>query len=253
MSLRPLQSEFLAYLEHGDHKVRARVCADDDLAGKRLDIYYEAYRIRLTDALRDNFPAIHFVLGDDDFFRLGENYFFWRRPTTFTLRDAGDRLADYFAITEPFSAQPVFSDLAAFEWALRNAFDAPDGRHLTVDALKEVAPSQWGDLTFSLHPSVQAVLLSTNAAEVWQALSDESPVPQPANFPPVQWVVWRRDLRTYFRSLSDDESLLFGLLAGGKSFGQICESVAVRWGEGTAQKVASTLGQFINEGWFLSA
>ena len=43
-------------------------------AQRRFDIYVNAYRTRLIDALRANYPVLHRALGDDAFESLAQAY-----------------------------------------------------------------------------------------------------------------------------------------------------------------------------------
>lgn len=249
--LRELQQNFMAFIEAKDGAILDRLHGPDAAwIDGRLDIYYQAYRIRLEDALRDNFPAVHFVLGDDHFSALSAAYFAWRRPVTFSLRDVGDALVEYLSANEPYSEQPVLADLARFEWALRYAYDAADARHLDLGDLRAVAPEQWPNLSFKLHPSVRLLALRCNAVEVWQAFSASQDLPTPrCGEADVIWAVWRRDLRTYFRSLNPQQAWLANRLADGAEFVEICAGMETLCATDAAATVAGYLNKFIDDGW----
>ena len=75
-------------------------------------------------------------------------------------------------------------------------------------------------------------------------------VPEVAFSPePVQWLLWRQDLRTYFRSLQPGEAQAFEAAREGQSFGEVCAALCDEFGE--AQAPATAAG-FLR-GWVESA
>ena len=96
----------------------------------------------------------------------------------------------------------MLAELARWEWAMTSVFDAADAAPLGHEALARVSPQQWAQLRFTWHPSVQRLALAWNVPQLWQALSDDAERPPVAlAATPVQWLLWRQQLTTYFRSL----------------------------------------------------
>ena len=76
-------------------------------------------------------------------------------------------------------------------------------------ALSAVDPNDWAELTFRFHPSLRRLPLAWNSVAVWQALSadEEPPDPESAR-QPVKWLLWRQNLKNYFRSMDEIECRL---------------------------------------------
>jgi hypothetical protein len=191
----------------------------------QLEIYSNAYVIRLVDVLRSNYPALHQVLGDLDFDAMGRDYLDQHPPTHASIRWFGDSLALFLEHQAPFDGTPVLSELARFEWALRHTIDAADAEVITVESLQAIAPEHWGELQFVLHPSASIMALQWNTPQIWQALSGEEEPPKPEQRA-LNWIVYRQpDLVSAWRSVSDVELAALDCMIEGGSFADICEMV----------------------------
>lgn len=216
----------------------------------QLDIYHNAYVIRLVEALRSNYPALHQLLGDHDFAAMGRAYLNKHPPTHASIRWFGDSLALFLEHRAPYADLPVLSELARFEWALRHTIDAADAKVITVESLQAVSPEQWGDLQFVLHPSANILELQWNIPQIWQALSDEKAPPAPEK-KAMHWIVHRQpDLVGAWRSVSDLELAALDCLTGGGNFSDICVVVArlVNDADESALRSAELLRLWVDQG-----
>ena len=191
----------------------------------KLAIYQNAYRIRLIEALRTNYPVLHRLLGDVVFSQLGLSLILASPPQHASIRWFGHDLASYLEKKLPFSDLPVLVDLARFEWALRHTVDAADATPWTVSMLEQVPASEWVHLSFRLHPSVSRLRMQWNALEIWKTLTeDATAIPPTPERHCVNWLIWRsQDLSSQWRSLEEEESLALQSLAEGATFAQLCE------------------------------
>lgn len=192
---------------------------------RQLAIYSNAYRLRLTDALRSNFGMLHQLLGDDDFDAMAEHYITSCPPSSTSIRWFGDQLAFYLAENPPFNDVPAMAELAQFEWALRHAIDAADADRVSLSALQALAPQAWGRQAYGLHPSLSVLTFNWNTPQIWQALTDEIDPPDPqASLR--HWLVYRREnLATHWRSADDCEVAALGIWRDGGTFDDVCECI----------------------------
>ena len=73
--LERLQDDFLRWLVQGDQAFERDILGSEKVSsGLRMEIYRNAYRLRLLEALTDSYPALHTLLGDDRFEALGLAY-----------------------------------------------------------------------------------------------------------------------------------------------------------------------------------
>ena len=251
MRLAQLQQAFQAYVLGGEPAIRDRIVGTARVdVDTRLGIYANAYRLRLLEALGTDYPGLKAMAGDDEFDRLGHAYIDTHPSQLASLRWYGDRLAGFLRTTAPWRDYPVFAEMAAFEWAMSDAFDAEDSVPATVDDMAAIAPDRWPELTFMLHASVRRLDLRWNVPTVWQALvAGDEPPPLATGEHPVAWLVWRHELLTHFRSLAVDEAWALDALQRGETFAAICAGLC-EWIDApyVAAHAAGLLKQWLIDG-----
>jgi hypothetical protein len=214
---------------------------------QRLAVYGNAYGYRLIDALSENYPAVHTLLGDDDFYKMTYAYMDAHPSQHFSLRYFGHKLESF--LQKNYNDLPVLSEMARFEWALRKGFDAEDNQTLTLNALQEVPIEQWGELKFTFHPSVSRLDLAWNTPQLWTAIDEETePMPPEKLEYPYAWLLWRKELLTYYRSLDVDEAWALDTALQEGNFAELCEG-GCEWSdaEHAPSRVAGFLSQWLQD------
>ena len=241
--LARLQGEFQDYLLRGTPAIEERVIGTARVpVATRLGIYAGAYGSRLIDALESSYPALAAFLGPDDFRTLGAHYVRSHDSPYFSIRNYGDALAEFLGEHADYAGAPVLAELARFEWTLYAVFDAADAEPLSAAALSRVPPAAWPGLRLTFHPSVRRLALSWNVPQLWKALTEGGERPELAvTTEPVEWLAWRQDLGSYFRSLSGGEAAALDAARSGESFGGLCERLAAAHGAGRAPAEAAAL------------
>jgi hypothetical protein len=240
--LRELQQDVQRHLLGEDSRVTSAIVDAPPLAAKdRLAIYRNAYQVRLIDALQDTYPVLHGLLGDDMFMALGEAYVA-AHPSVFrSIRWYGRELAEFMTHFPPCD-EPILSEVAQLDWTLAEVFDAQDAESLRRADLAAVAPSAWGDLRFTFHPSLRRLTFRWNTAAVWKAMSADETPPRPVlNEAAVPWLLWRQNLQNYFRSMTDVESAALDSALRGRSFAMICEDLSALLSVDEIPAAAATL------------
>jgi hypothetical protein len=242
-ALARVQREFQDYLLRGATAVEERVVGSARVpVATRLGIYAAAYRSRLAEALGSNYPVLAKLLGESDFAAVAANYIAAHDSPFFSIRYYGDALARFLASHEDYAAAPVLAELAQWEWAMTAAFDAADATPLAAEELQRIAPAQWAQLRFRWHPSVQRLALWWNVPQLWQALSDGDERPEMTlAAAPVQWLLWRENLTSYFRSLPKTEASTLDAARSGWPFGELCALLCEELGDSEAPAQAAAL------------
>ena len=250
-TLADLQRAFQHHVLSGDPGSVARIePARGVSAETRLEIYSEAYRLRLRDALASTFPRLQNLLGVAEFDVLARRYI-EEFPSHFaSIRWFGDRLAE--SLRRWSAEEPWLGELAEWEWALAAAFDSSDAPVLTADALSRIAADQWPELRFEVHPSLHRLNLRTNAGALFKALSqDDTLEVQPAMLgEPRCWALWRQDSKTHYRSLDASEAQALDAVAAGASFAELCDLLC-QWTapDEVPVRAASLLKRWLADGW----
>ncbi|HEV2229897.1 MAG TPA: DNA-binding domain-containing protein [Steroidobacteraceae bacterium] len=254
--LARVQGEFQDYLLRGTRAIEERVAGSARFAlGTRLGIYAGAYGSRLIDALESSYPALAALLGDEDFQSLGAKYVRTHDSRYFSIREYGDALEEFLGAHADYSGVPLLAELARFEWMLCAVFDAADAEPLPAAALARVAPADWPELRFTFHPSVRRVALKWNVPQLWKALTEGGARPElRVGAEPVEWLAWRQDLQSYFRSLGAVEVAALDAARAGRGFGELCELLAGAYGAARApQEAAALLAGWLGAGLIVAA
>ena len=227
-ALRVLQQALQRHLLGDDRAVVDAVVDAPPLpAIERLAIYRTGYRVRLIDALRDTYPVLHAILGDEMFTQLGQSFVDAHPSVYRSIRWYGRELEQTLTTLSPYAATPILAEMARFEWTLSEVFDAADAEPLPRSALSAVRPDEWSELAFEFHPSVRRLEFRWNTVAAWQALSRGEVPPEPsASARPVPWLLWRQGLQNYFRSLTEAETAALAAAVEGGTFGEICSALA---------------------------
>lgn len=228
--LRELQLDFQAYVRDEDNAAVPAVVGDQRAKREeRLDVYFQAYRLRLLEILQNDFSGLAALLDEQDFHALGLAYLAAYPSTHPSVRWFGRHLGDFLNTAEPYCARPELAEMACFEWAWGQAFDAADSPVVDSSALEQVPAASWAELRVGLQASVQRIALRSNVPAIFQAVCSEDSLPDvQIDDVPEQWMLWRRDLDIFWRSLENDEAWALDNCAGGSNFAQLCDGLC-RW------------------------
>lgn len=242
-ALAQVQRDFQDHVLRGGADVEAHVVGTARVpVATRLGIYADAYGSRLAEALGNSYPALAKLIGEAEFQTLAARYVRAHESPYFSIRYYGDALPEFLAAHSDYAAAPVLAELACWEWSMTGVFDAADATPLTHAQLSRVPPQRWAGLRFSWHPSVRRLALSWNAPQIWQALTSDTERPQASlSAAPVEWLLWRQELTTYFRSLGASEAAVLDAARNGWPFGELCELLCTELGEAQAPGHAATL------------
>lgn len=238
--MRELQQRMQAAIRDGESPPPLRGSA------RGLAIYRHAWRARMREALRTNYPVLHRVLGDDGFSILADDYLQAHPSTHRSIRWFGDRLEPFLRSGSVELPHPALADIAAFEWALCEVFDGPDAACLRAEFLATLAPEAWAGLRLSLHPSCRILALEWAVAPVWRALAD---APDEVRVDPPEplaheVLIWRRDLQPRWRSLEPLEAALLRGIAADADFAGLCHQAGEAIG---GERAAVTVLQYVHQ------
>jgi uncharacterized protein (UPF0276 family) len=214
----------------------------------RIGIYNDMYFLRLVDVLRDDYAAVAAVLGEDDYRALVADFLEAHPPRDRALRELG-RALPAFLREHPFSARhPFLPDLAAFEWARADVFDAPDVTPLALADLQQLPPETFPQLALRALPGLRLCDVTHAVDDTWRSVDRDQPLvlPEPQ---PQRLIVWRPAMDVVHRRAVDDEHDLLPSLLAGTSFGALCD----RLGEGrdveqAAQAAFELLARWLSGG-----
>lgn len=208
-------------------------------------VYVNAYHVRLTEFLVADYPALRSLLGEETFDALAVAYIAAEPSRQRNARWYTTRLPDFMKQNEAWRDDDRAIDLALLERALTDAFDAPEAKPLSLEALAAFEPAEWPRLTFAFHPSLFLLELRAGTIETHEAAGAGDELP-PARDGKETVAVWRANDDSVYCALEPDEFLVLSLAVQGRAFGQICQMAAFRE---TAEASPERIAQFLT-GWF---
>lgn len=255
-------------------QLEAIVWGDEQVSAvDRVEVYASAYFYRIHDVLSLDFPALRSHLGEVFFRDVITSYLCVRPSCHPSLRYAGAGLADFLSghvAALNIRERAVWAaDLAAFEWARGDAFDAPDRPVLTRDKVAAMAPECFLDLHLQLGPWSFLHGFEFAVDQMWRAIqsgesdqssqaesvADEQQKNPKASLPdifaakPTALVIWRQNERVYHRMLGAFEERALSWLSLGRSFGELCAWIAEELSEEEAPvQAAAWLEQWLADG-----
>lgn len=255
-ALADLQAGFSGYLlrQTDAGLVRPLVRVPDAAdAQRRMHVYRNAYRERLHETLRSDYPVLLRLMGREAFAALTYACIDAHRSASPNIRWYGANLPVVAAGTAPWCEAPGIADMARFEWRIGLAFDAADMAAIDAGALADVPAEAWAELGFVLHPSLHLLWLGHAVPDWWLAVQDRD---EAAADPPApvaddgHWVIWRSEAGVRFRRLDADEAEALQAVQAGEGFGALCALLADHVGEADAAgRAAGLLRVWLDSEW----
>lgn len=246
--LKQLQQSFFGHLVGEQTDVVMHIKSTPDrTAEQRLHIYASGYRLRLKEAISTDFDKLFSYLGDELFEQLMDEYIDRYQSQHPSLRYYSQHICELLSSQKPFSDYPELLELAQIEQQFNHSFDAADCEPMSIEHIAQIAPEAWAELNIQFHASMTLLNLQKNTFAIWKALSDEEHPPE-AIIEPSHWIIWRKQLVSQYREVSEAESAILTLAINGGNFTQLCEAMLAFSDEEQAPlQVIALLQNWINE------
>jgi Putative DNA-binding domain len=141
---------------------------DGETSLRRFSIYRNNVVMGLIDVLKDAFPAVYRIVGGDFFMGLARAYVASEPPQSPILLEYGERFPAFIGGFEPASSLPYLADVARIERAWAEAYHAPEATPLDPARLTALAPDDFAQIGFTLHPSLRVVGSRFPALTIWR-------------------------------------------------------------------------------------
>jgi uncharacterized protein (UPF0276 family) len=210
----------------------------------RIGIYNDMYFLRLLDVLRDDFAALAAVLGEDDYRTLVADYLEAHPPRDHSLRDLGGALPAFVTTHHLLGQRPWLAELAAFEWARADVFDARDADALTLADVQAMPPDDIASLALRAVPGFRLVDVGHSVDETWRSVDRDLDLvlPRPE---PLHLVVWRAGMDVVHRRAGAVERALLPSLIAGTTFGALCDQLGQQDDATGVEEAAQTAFQLL--------
>jgi hypothetical protein len=214
-------------------------------AAERIGIYADMYLWRLADALREDYPKLAALLGDERFLALAETY---AREHPSDRADLGQfgRHLPAFVRSFPAPERADLADLASLEWARAEVFFGAPATPVARDSLAALGPDTFLDARLELVPALRVLTLDHDTAALWRHLEDDEPADGPiAKTTTV--VVWRAGFEVFHGRVELDEARALELARAGEPLAAVCAAFGAR--EDPATAAFAAIASWLQEGW----
>lgn len=250
MNLARIQDAFQsALLDGGDGIMKSIPDGPRESKDVLFGVYRNGYVFRLADILAEDFARLHTYIGDEAFFTLARGYIFAHPSRSASARDYSRGFPGYVSAQALARETPLVSAIVRLEGLLNDIFDCSDAAPLALGDLAAFAPEDFGRLSFTSHPSVRRLDGPAGMAAAFTALSNNEPPPAPPDGAAQDRVlVWRHDVLPLYRTLNDEEAMMWDEAAKGVRFDTLCALLATYDASGTA---AVRAAQYLH-GWIVN-
>lgn len=129
----------------------------NSMVAGRFMIYRSNVVSSLISSLRDIFPLIEKLTGEDFAKNIFGSFIFSHPPRVACLIAYGGELPSFIGNFEPAASLPYLSDIARLEWALHESYYAPDDSPLRPEDLAGLMTGDLGALRLPLRSSIRLI------------------------------------------------------------------------------------------------
>jgi Putative DNA-binding domain len=153
---------------------------DGQPSTRRFGVYRNNVAAGLAGVLKDAYPAVCRIVGEEFFLAMARLYALASPPVSPILLDYGGGFPDFIAGFEPAAMLPYLADVARIERAWNEAYHSREMAPLTPSAFAEITGGEFAGISFVLHPSLRIVRSRYPALTIWRMNVDDG-VPGPVD------------------------------------------------------------------------
>lgn len=141
---------------------------DGEPSLRRFSVYRNNVVVGLIDALKQSFPAVTRIVGEEFMTAMARIYVAADPPSSPILLHYGAGLASFIEGFEPALSVPYLADVARMERAWHEAYHARETSTLEPSTLAGLAPHEFESIIFTPHSSLRLVASPYPALSIWQ-------------------------------------------------------------------------------------
>ena len=202
-------------------------------AASRTEIYRKARQGACAKALASLYPAVHRLLGEENFERIAHLYRERHPPVRATLSLYGEAFPDFLAAFGPVREQlPFLGDVARLDQAWFSAYRGEDAPGLSAEALAALDPEALPELAPGLHVCASLYAFDEPIYSIWRTNKDDAEVRSvrlDGRFEGA--LIWRVENAVRHAPLSRAEHAFVNRIAAGGTFSEGYDAAIEVWAE----------------------
>lgn len=233
LSLRELELAFVRGVFDADSDatdgapaVTRFVCGNGMAPAARLAIYRNNIVHNYREALREVYPVVERLVGEDFFRFAADRYIPSHRSLHGNVHRFGGDFGAFLAGFPPAGGLPYLGDVARLEWSWHEAFHAADCGAMTIDRLASVSAAALPSLIFALHPCCRLLASSFPVDRIWQANQPDAAASETIDLTlgTVRLLICRRGRAVEIESIDEAEFALLAAFSHGVVLGEALRS-----------------------------
>lgn len=218
LRLSERQREFGAAILNPDAALPRGLVGPDGVPSlRRFSVYRNNVVVGLIDALKQSYPAVTRIVGEEFMTAMTRIYVAHEPPSSPILLHYGEGFADFIDGFEPASTVPYLADVARMERAWHEAYHARETAPFDSSSLAGLAPHDFERVIFMPHSSLRLVTSSYPALSIWQ-MNVEGAKPQPIELMQSEHAIFLRpDVDVEARAVSASSFALVQALVRGET------------------------------------
>lgn len=164
--LTGFQQAFACGLANG--AAPAGLSGPPEVAARRFAVYRNNIRLTRMAALKNAFPLVRNIVGDEFFDGLAREYAATHDSASGDLNQYGCAFASFLAHFEPAGELPYLPDCARLDWQCHLAYQAADCARLDPARLGGVAPEHHSRLRLATQAGVALLASPYPLAQIWR-------------------------------------------------------------------------------------
>jgi hypothetical protein len=250
MKLAQLQELFYARVtdrssEAGEMLAAYAVGSEGAPSAERLEIYADMYLWRLLEALREEFPKLAGLLGDDAFSNLGTAYVRAHPSEHYDIGHFGRLLPAFLRAHPKLGMRADAADLAELDWARAMAFQEASRPPIDRAAFQDLSGEVAANMRLELVPSLRVLRLRHDVVTVFRQLDDGVRADAPLAMA-TAIVVWRPVYEVFHARLDPCEADALELAKQGATLAEVCTTFVAQ--NQPVQAAYAALASWVDEG-----
>lgn len=187
---------------------------------ERAGIYRGMYLLRMEEALASDYRVLKDWMGHEAFEELIARYVDQFPSRSWTLARLGDHLPEFLA------GQPIHQDLAQFELAITQVFDAEETPRLTPEQITAVPQEAWESAILEPISALKIETFDYPVDKLKDAFRDSEPYPaiEPAL---TRVAIYRHNYKVYWIHLQPAAHRLLSALTTESTLGEAIERTLI--------------------------
>lgn len=138
----------------------------------RFSVYADNLVNGLTNILKDVYPLVTKIVGDEFMAHMARSYIKGHLPQSGNMNEYGADFPDFITGFEAVASLAYLSDVARFEWFKNEAYHAPDDAPLDVASLMALSEEQQEEIVFTLRSSCRLLKTAWPVTEIAKFCED---------------------------------------------------------------------------------